>query len=487
MKMLIDSKWVDSESGATQDVLEPATGTVIDTVPKATAKDTQRAIEAATKAKRRMRLFPAHERARVLTSVAARMEAEVEDLARLLARENGKPIVQTREEVTAAARLFRGFGEEAKRLFGRTSPLDNVPGMENSFAMTIREPVGVVAAIVPYNYPVELYAHKAAAALAGGNATIVKPPRACPLTLLRIAEMLEEAGLPQAGHQMVVGGAKEVGMTLSSSSDVHMITVTGSTRAGRDIYQRASENMKRVHLELGGNDPCIITEDADLERAADAVIAGRLARGNGQICCAVKRVYAQEKIAETFAEILARKTGKLNVGDPLDEKTDVGPLIDEDAAVEVERAINEAKEKGAFVTCGGGRSGTFVEPTVLTKVPRDAFVVSDEVFGPVVPIVPFATIDEAIEMANDSPYGLQGAVFTRDISTAMDVAYRLEVGGVVVNWSSAVRLENVPFGGRKLSGNGVESFPETLYEMTEVKSIILQDALADYRRNESRE
>ncbi len=480
MKMLIDSKWVDAVSGKTRDILAPADGTRIDSVPEGATADAEKAIEAAVAAKRRMRAFPAHARARVLTDVAARMEREREELAPLLARENGKPLNQTREEISAAARIFRGFGEEAKRLFGRTSPLDNVPGMENHFAMTIREPVGVVAAIVPFNYPVELYAHKAAAAIAGGNATVVKPPNDCPLTLLKIAQMIEEAGLPRGGHQMITGAGSAIGTVLADSDHVDLITLTGSTRVGQDISKRASQSLKKVLLELGGNDPCIIFEDADLDRAAEAVIAGRLARGNGQICCAVKRVYAHELIAERFAETLAKKTRELKVGDPLLEETDVGPLITEEAAKTVEAAIQDAVTRGATVRAGGTRSGTFIDPTVITGVAADSLVLTEETFGPVIPIVPFETVDEAIEMANDSPYGLQGAVFTNDISTAMNVAHRLECGGVIVNWSSAVRVENLPFGGRKLTGRGAESIHDTLLEMTEVKTVILHDALATY-------
>ncbi len=483
MKMLIDSRWVDAESGKTTDIVEPAGGKHIDTVPEGAASDMKKAIQAAVIAKRRMRSFPAHARARVLSDVADRMEESCEDLARLLARENGKPLNQTREEVKCAARLFRGFGEEAKRLFGRTSPLDNVPGMESHFAMTIREPIGVVAAVVPFNYPVELYAHKVAPALAGGNAVVVKPPNECPLTLLKVAQMLEDAGLPRGAHQMVTGRGSVVGTVLAESRDVDLITLTGSTTAGRDISRRAAETLKRVYMELGGNDPCIICEDADLERAAAAIIAGRLARGNGQICCAVKRVYVQESVAEKFADILANESSKLKVGDPLREDTDVGPLINEEAAIGVEAAIQDAVKRGGTVRAGGTRTGTFVEPTVVTGVVAGSQLLTEEIFGPVIPIVPFETVDEAIELANDSEYGLQGAVFTNNISTAMDVSHRLEVGGVVVNWSSAVRAENLPFGGRKLSGNSVESIPETIHEMTVPKSIILHDALAAFNSN----
>jgi len=480
--MLIDSQWVSSSSGEQRQVLEPATGIVIDKVPEATVEDTKRAIQAAGEAKKRMRTLPSHKRAEILISVAGRMEAECSELAELLARENGKPIRQTREEVGAAARIFRGFGEEAKRLFGRTSPLDNVAGagLENDFAMTIREPVGVVAAIVPFNYPVELYSHKAAAALAGGNAAVVKPPAACPLTLLRIGEMLEEAGLPRGAHQMVTGSGRTVGQTLSESAHVDLTTVTGSVKAGIDISRRGAENLQQVHLELGGNDPCIICEDADLDQAAESIIAGRLARGNGQICCAVKRVYVQSSVAERFTEILTEKTKRLKVGNPVSEDTDVGPLIDEEAAKEVEQVVADAVKRGATVTVGGARDGAFFQPTVLAGVASDSEMLREEAFGPIIPVVPFETVDEAVRMANDSQYGLQSAIFTNDINTAMDVAYRLEAGGVIVNWSSAMRLENLPFGGRKLSGHGRESIHETLLEMTELKTIILHGALSIY-------
>lgn len=479
--MLIDSEWVDSSDHGRRAIEEPATGNPIDSVPEATPDDTKRALEAAKRAQPRMRGFPAHRRYAVLAAVATRIESEQENLAQLLARENGKPLVQTREELGAAARIFRGFAEESKRLFGQTTPLDSVAGMENHFALTIREPVGVVAAIVPFNYPAELYAHKAAAALAGGNAVIVKPPEDCPLTILKIGEMLEEAGLPQGAHQMLTGAGEVVGRVLSESPLVDLITITGSVEAGRDICRRAATTLKRVHLELGGNDPCIIFKDADLERAAEAVIAGRLARGNGQICCAVKRVFVHSSIMEDFARILGEKARKLKVGNPVEEDTDVGPLINETAAQKVESIIRDAMEQGGKIHSGGTRNGAFIEPTVLTAMSKESRVLTQETFGPVIPIVPFETIDEAIALSNDSDYGLQAAVFTTDIATAMEVSHRLEAGGVVVNWSSAVRVENLPFGGRKLSGHGRESIHDTILEMTEVKTIIMHDALAGFR------
>lgn len=478
MKMLIDSKWVASSDGSVIKVVNSANNEVINTVPSATEFDVKKAIKAAQDAKIRMAKLPAHERASILFRCADAMEKKRDTLSSLLASENGKPIRQTREELAAAIRIFRGFGEEAKRLFGKSMSLDMVPGMERHFAMTLRRPVGVVAAIVPFNYPVELYAHKAAAALAAGNAVIVKPPSDCPLTLLRIAEILEEVGVPRAAHQVITGAGQVIGEQLATEEGIDLISLTGSTAAGQRISRLAAETLKKVHLELGGSDATIVCSDADLNEAAEAVILGRLARGNGQICCAVKRVFVDEAVHDEFIEILSDKTKKLIVGDPLDEQTDVGPLITESAAREVEDDILDAVSRGARIRAGGARRGAFIDPTVLEKVPLDAKVMKEENFGPVVPVVSFRTMDEVVELANNTPYGLQSSVFTNNINTALDMAYRLDVGGVIINWSSAVRLENLPFGGVKMSGHGRESIHDTLLEMTEQKTVILYNALS---------
>ncbi len=482
MKMLIDSRWVDSSDGRWQEVRNPGTGEVIDTVPVASLQDAERALQAAQRGKEAMARMPAHARAAILARVADAMEARKASLSELLARENGKPIRQTREEIEAAIRIFRGFAEEGKRIFGRVIPMDAVPGQERHLALVIRQPLGVVAAIVPFNYPVELYAHKAAPALAAGNAVIAKPPSDCPLTLLTIAAMMEEAGLPPGAHQMITGPGAQIGEFLAQSPGIQMVTVTGSTAVGIRISQLAAQHLKRVHLELGGNDATIVCADADLEKAAEAVVLGRLARGNGQICCAVKRVFVDAQVYDSFAEILAQKARALKVGDALAEDTDVGPLISEEAARKVEGAIQAALEAGATLKAGGQRRGAFIEPTVLTDVPPDTRAFREEVFGPVVPLVPFHTVDEAIRLANDTPYGLQAAVFTRDIGRAFDIAYRLEVGGVVVNWSSALRVESLPFGGIKMSGHGREGLHDTLEEMTEQKIILLHDVLSTFAR-----
>jgi acyl-CoA reductase-like NAD-dependent aldehyde dehydrogenase len=333
-----------------------------------------------------------------------------------------------------------------------------------------------VAAIVPFNYPVELWGHKAAAALAAGNAVISKPPSACPLTLLKITELMQQCGLPQGAHQMITGPGALIGDFLARSQGVQLITVTGSTEVGIRIAELAAQNLKKVHMELGGNDALIILADADLEKAATAVVLGRLARGNGQICCAVKRVLVEDSIFDTFADLLVRKAKALKVGDQLQEDTDVGPLINEAAAVEVEAFVNGAIAAGAKLRAGGKRHGTFMEPTVLSEVAVDMPLFKEEVFGPVVPLVRFTSIDEALRMANSSPYGLQSAVFTQDINKALEIAYRLEAGGVIINWSSALRVETLPFGGIKMSGHGREGVHDTLEEMTDQKTVVVHNA-----------
>lgn len=476
MKMLIDGQWVESSNGEWTEIRNPGTGKVIDKVPKATLVDVDHAITAAQQGKESMRKLSAHKRSEILSKAAEIIESQVPELGKLLAQENGKPITQTRAEVAVTASIFRGFAEEGKRIFGRVMPVDAVPGNERHFAITIRQPLGVVAAIVPFNYPVELWGHKAAAALAAGNALISKPPSACPLTLLKIAEILEEAGLPRNAHQMITGPGAAIGDALAKSPKIQMITVTGSTEVGIHIMKLAADNLKKVHMELGANDAMIIFADSDLEKAAEAVVLGRLARGNGQICCAVKRIFVESSAYDSFAKLLADKAKKLKMGDQLQEDTDVGPLINEEAAKEVEMVVQEATKAGAKVMAGGHRRQAFMEPTVLIDVPSEMPSFRQEVFGPVAPLMRFTSVDEVIRMANDSPFGLQSSVFTNDINRAFDMAYKLEAGGVIINWSPALRIETLPFGGIKMSGHGREGIHDTLEEMTDQKAIIIHNA-----------
>jgi acyl-CoA reductase-like NAD-dependent aldehyde dehydrogenase len=481
MKMLIDNQWVESSDKTTMSIRNPGTGEEIDKVPKATLQDMERVVAAAQKGKEAMRKLTALQRYQILNKIADSIDERVSELGKLLAQENGKPILQTRAEVAVTANIFRGFAEEAKRIFGRVMPTDAVRGNERHFAITIRQPLGVVAAIIPFNYPVELWGHKAASALAAGNAVISKPPSACPLTLLKIAKLMEECGLPPCAHQMVTGPGAVIGDFLARSKGIQLITVTGSTEVGVRIAQLAAENLKKVHMELGGNDALIILSDCDLDKAAESVVLGRLARGNGQICCAVKRIFVEASIYDEFADLLTKKAKALKMGDQLHEDTDVGPLITEEAAKEVELFVDGAIKDGAKLRTGGKRKNAFYEPTVLTNVKPDMKMFKEEVFGPVAPLVPFKNVEDAIRMANDSPYGLQSAVFTNDINKALDIAYKLEAGGVIVNWSSALRVETLPFGGIKMSGHGREGVHDTLDEMTDQKTIVVHNAFPALR------
>ncbi|GAB1824007.1 aldehyde dehydrogenase family protein [Herbidospora sp. RD11066] len=456
-------------------VRNPGTGEPLGEVPDLGTEAVVAAIGSAQKGQRAMAAMPSHERAALLRRVADLIEAELESLARLLASENGKPLPQTRGEVEAAIRIWRGYAAEATRLFGRQTPMDAVPGMERHLAVTIREPLGVVAALVPFNYPVELYSHKAAAALAAGNAVVVQPPAKCPLALMRVAELVEQAGAPEFAHQIVTGGV-EVSTTLAEAPGIAAITLTGSTNAGKAIAKLASGTLKKVFLELGGNDAMIVCDDADIEAAATAVTLGRLARGNGQICCAVKRVYVQDGVHDAFVAELSAQAAKLVVGDQMDEGTDVGPLITEQAAEEVEKAVGQLVGEGARLLVGGGRRGSFVDPVVLVDVPVESPTFAEEIFGPVAPIARFSDPAEAAALVSDSPYGLHASVFTRDVSRAFTLAKLLDVGGVIVNGSTAIRAENLPFGGTKDTGGYREGLHETVLDFTRQKTVLVMEA-----------
>jgi lactaldehyde dehydrogenase len=296
---------------------------------------------------------------------------------------------------------------------------------------------------------------------------------------MRIAEFMEAAGLPRAAHQVVTGLGEVVGAALVRAKGVQMVAMTGSTVAGRQILKDAADTLKKVHLELGGNDATIVCRDADVAAVASDLISGRFTSGNGQICCAVKRVVVDRTIYDGLLETLVAKTKTLKVGDPMEPDTDVGPLITEAAAKRVESQVNKAVADGALVLAGGGRKGNFYEPTILTGVRPGTAAYEEEIFGPVLQIISFTNFDEALNIANDSPYGLQAAIYTRDIGRIMEAFQRLEVGTVVVNHSTAIRVENLPFGGAKMSGNTREGIHETLLDMTEQKTLLLNNVFGE--------
>jgi len=478
VKMILNGQPTGSASGRTFPVRNPATGAVIANVPQAGAEDVHRAIEIATKGKAVMAALPAHRRSEILKNASEAIGREHEELSRLLTSENGKTILQCRFEITATQRLFMDFAEEAKRLRGSYLPMDAVPGLEQMVAYTVRHPIGIVVGIIPFNYPAELFAHKIPGAIAAGNSVIVKLPEQCPLTVLRLGHILLDCGLPPEGMQMLTGFPRDLGDELLTSPEIAMVSFTGGVVAARAIAAKIAPTLKKSSFELGGTDAMIVMANADLEKAADAVVQGRLTNGAGQICCAVKRVLVQESVYQPFVDMVAERAAKIKMGDPNDEETDLGPLITEDAAAKVDREVAEAVSMGAKRVAGSGRSGrSFYTPTVLVDVTPEMTVMKDEVFGPVAPIYPFRDAAEAIRIANDSPYGLQASVFSENIHDALNLAHKLEVGGVVINGAGAFRPGNVPFGGFKQSGIGRESITETIRDMTEEKAIVINQAL----------
>ncbi|MGO2659981.1 aldehyde dehydrogenase family protein [Mycetocola reblochoni] len=455
------------------DVLDKMTGELLGSVEADDAASTTAALERARGGFAEWSALPAHRRAEVLERFADDLDARREEIAVLLTRETGKILPDSRAELAAAARIFRGFARESLRHFGQSIPLDRQEGLETDLMITAHEPLGVVAAIVAFNFPAELYAHKVGAALAGGNAVVVKPSEANPLVGNRLTAMLHAAGVPADALVVVNGDGAVVGEALSRSSVIRAISFTGSSRVGAIIAENAARNVVRTFLELSANDALVVLDDADIDAAVAGSLDGRLL-ANGQVCCATKRILVDEAVADEFTRRLVERVSAVVTGDPLDEGVGVGPLISERAAAGVESQIARAVSQGAEVLLGGGREGALVEPTVL-RAPRDSdIVVDDEVFGPVFTILPVGGEDEAVRVANASSYGLTAAVFSADVSRAYRVAERIEAAIVSINGSNNYRPDGSSFGGYKRSGLGREGFFTSLDEYTQVKSIVLR-------------
>jgi acyl-CoA reductase-like NAD-dependent aldehyde dehydrogenase len=474
LEMSIAHPREQASAESTIEIRNPATGEAIGAVPRAGAQDVETAIEAGIRGRTEMRNLPAHRRSDILRKASDVIASRHEELSQLLCRENGKTIRQCRGEMTATQRLFLDFSEEAKRLHGESIPMDTVAGLEHMIAYTIRKPLGLIVGIIPFNYPAELFAHKIPGALAAGNAAIVKLPEQCPLTVLELGKILIDAGLPPRALQMLVGFPNEMGDQLLTHPEIAMISFTGGLKSARSIAKIAAPHLKKTAFELGGVDAMLVMESADLAAAADAVVQGRLTNGAGQICCAVKQVLVAESVYEPFLSLLLKKVESINMGDPLREDTDLGPLISEQAAERVDHDVRRSLELGAECLVGGKRVGkNFYAPTVLVNVSSEMPCICDEVFGPVAPISPFKAIGSAVDAINSAPYGLQASVFAENIHEALGVSHRLEVGGIVVNGAGSFRPGNVPFGGVKLSGIGRESIKDTVREMTQETAIVL--------------
>jgi glyceraldehyde-3-phosphate dehydrogenase (NADP+) len=466
MKMLLEGKWVDR--GKKIDVQNPYDGSVIDTVPAGTAEDVDKAVAAAVKGFEEYKKYPAFKRMEILDKTARFIKERREEFARTIATEGSKTIREARLEVSRCINTIAISAEEARRICGETLPFDSFPNGVNKRGFYYRFPIGVVAAITPFNDPLNLVAHKLGPAFAAGNAVVLKPATVTPLSALKLAEVLLESGLPPMALQVVTGYGHEIGDALVSDPRVRMISFTGGVEAGLHITKLAG--LKKIGMELGSNSPTIVMADADLEPAVESCVSGAF-WAVGQNCIGVQRLLVHAPIYDEFRDKFTARTKKYRIGPQLDETTDMGPMITEGEAKRVEAWIKEAVQAGAKLLAGGRREYTRVEPTVLENVPAGAKVDCDEVFGPVVNLYKVADIDEAIEKANAVNFGLHAAIFTKDVNTALKAAYELDCGGVIINESTDYRLDMMPFGGVKNSGLGREGIKFSLLEMTEPKVV----------------
>ncbi len=467
MKMYINGEWVDRAN--TMPVFNPFDQSIIDTVPRATVVDVDLAIASAVRGAKVMAKLPSYERYAILNRAAQLMTERMEDLGQTITREEGKVIAEGRGEAGRAIQTITLSSEEAKRLHGETVPLDGAPGVTSQFGFTIRVPVGVVAAIAPFNFPLNLVCHKVGPALAAGNAVVLKPAGDTPLSALKFTEILLEAGLPPEAIQCVTGSGAEIGDAITGDPRIRKITFTGSMEVGDRICRNAG--IKKVTMELGSNSPLIVMSDADLEKVAAATVAGGFANA-GQVCISTQRVFAERSIYADFLDALVAPTEAFVTGNPTDESSRMGPMIRESDAARVHDWIAEAVDQGARVVAGGDREGTLHAPTVIADAKPDMRISREELFGPAVAVSAFDDIDQAIAMANDSRFGLSAGIFTQNVDWAMRFAREVESGNLHINSSPQWRADLMPYGGLKDSGMGKEGPGYAVHEMTELKMVV---------------
>ncbi len=467
MKMFVGGQWVDKAKAI--EVRNPYDNSVIDTVPKGDGTDVEQALAFAERGAKVMAKLPAYERWKILRKAADLIAAHVEEVGRLISTEEGKIAAEGRGEAARAVETMMTSAEEAKRIHGETVPLDGDPSGGKKLGFTLRVPCGVVAAVSPFNFPLNLVCHKVGPALAAGNTVIIKPATDTPLSALRLTEILLEAGLPPEGIQCLTGPGGEIGDAIVSDRRVRKITFTGSREVGERICRLAG--IKKVTMELGANCPVIVMPDADLDKVAAAVAATGYANA-GQVCISAQRVLTSGKVYSDFLSVLTPKVEALSTGDQLDEKTKVGPMIREGDAVRVEQWVQEAVQGGARVVAGGGRQRGIYAPTVVADVKPQMRISREELFGPAVGVTPFDSIEEAIDLANDSVYGLSAGIFTENLDWAMKFAREVESGNLNVNWGPQWRADLMPYGGLKESGFGKEGPRYAVEEMTELKMVI---------------
>jgi len=466
MQMLLEGHWVDSDK--TIPVRDPYDDTIIDHVPSASEGEARRALDAADRGFALSKNLTTYERSRILFRTAEIVADRSEDFATLIAMESSKTIREARKEVSRCVNTLTVSAEEAKRVVGETIPFDSFPGGEHRVGYCYRAPMGVVLAITPFNDPLNLVAHKLGPAIAAGNSVILKPATVTPLSALKLAEVMLEAGLPAEILQVLTGSGVALGRVLVPDERVRMVSLTGGMDAGREVARLAG--IKKTGMELGSNSPVIVWNDAELDWAVESCVSGAFWAA-GQNCIGVQRLYLHDGIYETFREAFVEQTQAYQIGDKLKDATDMGPMITEGEAKRVEQWIGEAATAGATVLCGGGRTHTLVEPTVLENVPETVTLHREEVFGPTVNLYRVTDADDAISKANSLPFGLHAAVFTKDIDLAFKMAYAIDCGGVMINDSTDYRLDSMPFGGIKHSGIGREGVKYAVEEMTEMKVV----------------
>ncbi len=471
-KLFIDGRWVDG--GPPVEVHNKYTGEVIGALPVARRQDVDAAVDAAARAAAAMAELPAHRRADILGRTAALIRDRRDEFARTIAAEAGKALKYARAEVDRGVITFTIAAEEARRLHGETVPLDAVPAGEGYFGFWLRRPVGVVAAISPFNFPLNLVAHKVAPALAAGNTVVLKPATSTPLTAVKLCQALAEAGLPEGAINLIVGPGNTVGEWLVTHPQVAKVTFTGSPVVGERIVSIAG--IKKVTLELGNTSPVIIASDADLDFVARRCAVGAY-YNSGQVCLSVQRIYSERPVYAPFTERFVQASQAMVVGDPLDERVDVGPMIDVREAERIEGWVQEAMAGGARVLAGGKRDGAVYWPTVLADVKPEMKVVAQETFAPVASVIATDDFAEALRQADSTEYGLQAAVFTRDIGRVFQAVRRLNFGGVIINDAPTFRADHMPYGGVRRSGIGREGVRYAMEEMTNIQMVVIR--LAD--------
>jgi acyl-CoA reductase-like NAD-dependent aldehyde dehydrogenase len=466
-RVLVGGEWVgDGWPGV--DVINPYDDSVIGVVPEASAAEVDRAIEAARKGAALMAELPAYKRSEILSRTADFIMRDREEVAEIIALEAGKSWKFAVSEAERSAETFRFAAIEAKAAHGEIVPMDASPVSAGRFGFYVRTPIGVIGAITPFNFPLNLVAHKVAPGLAAGNALVLKPATKTPLASIKLAELLSEAGLPAGALNLTVGSGVAVGNRLVEDERLAMITFTGSPPVGREIKARCG--LKRVTLELGSNSPTIIEEDGNVDAAVSRCVVGSFAN-SGQVCISVQRIFVHRNRYAEFIDKFVAATRQLKVGDPLDKSCDIGPMI---SRKELDRSLEwleEAKKLGATVATGGMAVGNCLQPTILTGVTTEMKVMCSEVFAPIVSVLPYDSFEEALDLADDSVYGLQAGVYTSDITKAFRAVKRLDVGGVIINDVPTFRVDHMPYGGNKESGLGREGLRYAMEEMTNIKMV----------------